>query len=363
VRVVVVTDIPSPYQVELFDAIANLKGWNLKVIYVRRSATERMWETIPISHNHCFLVDTVSSEVSSEITACDLAVFSGYRPAELGRLIILRNRSQKAWAFWGERPGYRFRGWLGYRYRAWALRELRSSRAPVWGIGEWAVDGYRSELGEERCFFNVPYFSNLGPFFAIERRFERDNCRFLFSGSFIRRKGVDLVVAAYCQLIKEGFNIELHLLGSGPLENTLKRRLWSSFPCKVRLHGFKQWRDLAPVYADADVLCVPSRYDGWGLVVAEGLAAGMPVISTDSTGAARELIEPRNGWIVPGGNEAALLSAMRSAATLGIDRRKMMSQYARQMARRQDIGPGVKRFAQAAEMTIEAWTRDAGPSV
>jgi glycosyltransferase involved in cell wall biosynthesis len=359
-RVVVVTDIPSPYQVELFDAIANLKDWNLKVIYVRRSATERMWQAIQISHKHCFLSDTVASEVSSEIASCDLAVFGGYRPTAVGRLITLRNRTRKAWAFWGERPGYRVPGWLGYCYRAWALRQLRSSEAPVWGIGDWAVDGYRSELGEGRCFFNVPYFSNLGPFFAIERSFEREKtCRFLFSGSLIRRKGVDLVVSAFCQLIKEGLDVELHLLGSGPLEKILKRRL-SSFPCKVRLHGFKQWRDLAPVYANADVLCAPSRYDGWGLVVAEGLAAGMSVISTDTTGAARELITPGNGWIVASGNEAALLSAMRSAASLGIDRRKAMAQYARQMATRQDIEPGVKRFAQAAEMTLEAWTRTVG---
>jgi glycosyltransferase involved in cell wall biosynthesis len=222
------------------------------------------------------------------------------------------------------------------------------------------VDGYRSELGEERCFFNVPYFSNLAPFFAIEKHFDGEKiCRFLFSGSFIRRKGIDLVVSAFCQLVKEGFDVELDLLGSGPLENSLKKRL-SSFACKTRLHGFKQWKDLAPVFANADVLCVPSRYDGWGLVVVEGLAAGLPVISTDRTGAAREMIEPRNGWVVPSGNGAALLSAMRSAATIGIDRRRTMSQNARQAARRQDIDFGVKRFEQAAEMTLDAWTRDVG---
>src|SRR5262249_43137218 len=66
-RVVVVTDIPSPYQVELFDAVANLRNCDLTVIYVRRSATERMWNAPPISHNHRFLFETAASEVSSEI--------------------------------------------------------------------------------------------------------------------------------------------------------------------------------------------------------------------------------------------------------------------------------------------------------
>lgn len=357
-RVVVVTDIPSPYQVELFNAVANRKGWNLEVIYIRRSAAERMWESATISHDHCFLFDTVASDVGSKIADCDLAIFGAYRPAAVSRLMTIRNRTGKAWAFWGERPGYRLRGWLGYGYRVWALRQLRRSRAPVWGIGEWAVEGYRAELGEGRHFFDVPYFSNLSPFFAIERHFaSKKTCRFLFSGNIIRRKGVDLLVSAFGQLVKDGLDVELHILGTGPLESALQAR-WSPFTSRVHMHGFKQWRDLAPVYANADVLCAPSRYDGWGMVVVEALAAGMPVISTDTTGAARELVEPRSGWIIPAGNEAALLCAMRSAATLDCERRKEMSHYARKMATRQDIQPGVERFAQAANLTVKAWADD-----
>jgi glycosyltransferase involved in cell wall biosynthesis len=357
-RVVVITDIPSPYQVELFDAIARHRDGNLTVIYVRKRASERAWNSMPMLHDHYFLSDMVMREVRICISNCDLAVFCGYRPAEVGRLIAFRARIGKAWAFWGERPGFHLRGLLGYLYRVWALRALRVSQAPVWGIGEWAIDGYRAELGEQRLFFNVPYCSNLAPFFAIERRFEcRGACRFLFSGSFTRRKGVDLVASSFRQLSSEGYDVELQLLGAGPLESAVEARL-SSVTAKVIKHGFKQWYDLAPIYASADVLCAPSRYDGWGLVVVEGLAAGMPVISTNNTGAARELIEPRNGWVIPPGDEEALLSAMRAAATLEIGRRKAMSQYARQIAVKQDIKLGVNRFVQAAEMTVEAWARE-----
>ena len=357
-RVVVVTDIPSPYQVELFNAVAKFDSWSLRVIYVRRSASERLWEAFPISHEHCFLSETTASEVGSWVTDCDLAVFNGYRPAKAGRLIVVRHQTGRAWAFWGERPGYYLGGWLGHVYRAWALRQLRFSGAPVWGIGHWAIDGYRSELGEGRRFFNVPYCSDLHPFFAIERRFNRENpCRFLFSGSLTRRKGVDLVVSAFGRLVNEGYDVELQLLGAGRLENALKARL-PAFSTRVCMHGFKQWHELALAYAEADVLVAPSRYDGWGLVVAEGLAAGMPVISTYATGAARELIESGNGWIIPAGDEDALLLAMRSAATLNIDCRKIMSRCARQVAQGQDIKSGVRRFAEAAKMTIAAWATD-----
>ncbi len=69
---------------------------------------------------------------------------------------------------------------------------------------------------------------------------------------------------------------------------------------RVEFAGFKDWNELPGEYASADVLCVPSRYDGWGLVVPEGLASGLPVIATDRMGAALEFVETgRNGWLIP----------------------------------------------------------------
>jgi glycosyltransferase involved in cell wall biosynthesis len=272
----------------------------------------------------------------------------------------LRSRSGKPWAFWGERPGFRFPGWFGRQIRWWVLREVRWSAAAVWGIGAWAVEGYRSELGNELLFFNVPYFSSLATFLAIERRFEPGvPCRFLFSGNFIRRKGVDLLVAAFGRLLAGGIDARLHLLGSGPMSKELEAK-YGPFRDKVLLHGFRQWDELASVYAQADVLCAPSRYDGWGLVVVEGLAAGMPVISTDCTGAARELIDPQNGWLVPADDEDALFLAMKAAATLDLGRRRSMQEHARRTAERQDLRIGVERFACAADATVRFWQTESG---
>jgi glycosyltransferase involved in cell wall biosynthesis len=352
----ILTDIPSPYQVELFNALARLDGWRVSVIYIRRTASDRAWETQPISHEYRLLYETSIAEHSQRMDNCDLVVFSGYRPARVGRLIKLRDRTGKPWAFWGERPGFRFSGWLGRWYRAWALRHIRFSQVPIWGIGEWAIDGYKSELGATHRYYNVPYFSDLSPYLAIERSAASSahRCRFLFSGSFVPRKGVDLLISAFARLLSDGIDAELHLVGGGPLEPMLKEKS-ASFSEKVVLHGFKQWNELSSVYAQADVLCAPSRYDGWGLVVVEGLAAAMPVISTDRTGAARELVEPRNGWLIPAGDEAALISAMKAAATLNADQRGTMSTSARDTARRQSIDAGVQRFARAAEATIREW--------
>ncbi len=70
---------------------------------------------------------------------------------------------------------------------------------------------------------------------------------------------------------------------------------------------------LPDVYREADVLVVPSLFEPWGLVVHEGLAYGLPVITTDQVGAADDLIESGvNGYIVAPGSSDALVAAMRA---------------------------------------------------
>ena len=161
---------------------------------------------------------------------------------------------------------------------------------------------------------NLPYFSDIERFRRLERSTdcEAGSLRvFLFSGALIRRKGVDLVARAFVRLVREGLPVRLKIMGYGKLEGTVARTL-ADCQDRVELLGFRDWEVLPEVYAAADVLCVPSRYDGWGLVVPEGLAAGLPVISTAQTGAAVEFIEHgSNGWLIPASDGNAVYRAMR----------------------------------------------------
>ena len=109
-RIVILTDIPSPYQVELFNALARLDRWNVSIVYTRGSAKERAWQAIPTLHKHWFLDGPCWSEIVHEVIDCDLVVFGSYRPSKVARLIKARNRTGNAWVFWGERPGFHFPG-------------------------------------------------------------------------------------------------------------------------------------------------------------------------------------------------------------------------------------------------------------
>jgi len=106
-------------------------------------------------------------------------------------------------------------------------------------------------------------------------------------------------------------------------------------------------------YAAADVLCVPSRYDGWGLVVPEGLAAGLPVIATDRMGAALEFVESgKNGWLIRAGDEEALFEAMREAAVMAPLKLSEVSRRARESVREHTLRNGALRFVEYAQLVI-----------
>ena len=278
------------------------------------------------------------------VREADLVVFNYYRHANAEALIAQRAARDKPWCFWGERPGVQQPLWAGRLLRKWKLSKLHASTAPIWGIGKFAVDGYRKEFGSKRAYFNLPYFSDLQRF-KISGREEKTERTFLFCGSLTKRKGVDLLARGFVRLAQEYSNVRLRLVGDGELRRSLKLTL---APVKERVEfvGFKDWDDLPGEYASADVLCVPSRYDGWGLVVPEGLASGLPVIATDRMGAALEFIETgRNGWLIRADDEQALLCAMREA--LGVELEQFRDR-ACESVRTHTLQNGAARFVQYA---------------
>lgn len=354
-NVLFTTSLPAPYQVELFDAIAASGKVNLTVLYCLRTHKGRSWEMPTPAHQYRILSELNVAAARDLVRDQDVVVFSGYHPARLRSLIGLRARSGQPWAFWGERPGANLPNWLGRHYRRVVLRPLGASSTPIWGIGSWAVDEYRREFGDHRKIINIPYFSRLDGFLAIDRPLAHTAPRrVLYSGQLIERKGVDLLMRAFLAIAGEFPQLELDLIGDGPMREQLMK-MSAPIAERVHFHGFKQWAELPSYYGKADVLCAPSRYDGWGMIIPEGLASGLLIVSTNRTGAARDLVDSGCGWVVQADVLGPLIAGLRAAvSTSGPERIERIAR-GRSIAAGQDVVPGVARVLAAIEESRQAF--------
>jgi hypothetical protein len=189
-KIFVLTDIPSPYQTEIFNEIAT-NTCDLHVGYLRDSDPARQWNEIKIDHESTILNGNATdlSRVMKLASDSDLTIFNYYRHPNAEKLLYQRANQNRPWCFWGERPGFRKPEWAGRILRHWKLRPLRLSTAPIWGIGKFAVDQYKREFGSGRAYLNLPYFSNLDRFAKEERinGHHKDGRVFLFSGALTSR--------------------------------------------------------------------------------------------------------------------------------------------------------------------------------
>lgn len=78
----------------------------------------------------------------------------------------------------------------------------------------------------------------------------------------------------------------------------------------VKLLGLLSLERLADLYRESSALVLPSVHEGFGMVILEAMASGLPVIATNRTGAADCLTNGSDGWIVPARSVEALSDAL-----------------------------------------------------
>ncbi len=127
------------------------------------------------------------------------------------------------------------------------------------------------------------------------------------AGQFISRKGLVSLMQAWTLLEQTGTSMEptnptnrptLHLVGDGPMRSRLQQ--WRNnlrHPHLVIIGGVTE--NMPGFYQNINILVMPSRSEGFGLVAAEALACGVPVIAANASSLPEIVTHNRSGLLVP----------------------------------------------------------------
>ncbi len=136
----------------------------------------------------------------------------------------------------------------------------------------------------------------------------------IFVGRLTRQKGVHDLLDALGILRKQGLALDLTIVGDGPERAALKAQA-RALGLPAQFTGFVAPELVADHLSDKRVLVLPSTDEGLGLVVAEALTQGVPVVATRSGGIPDLLSDPAAGILVPPGGPPALAQAIRAVMT------------------------------------------------
>lgn len=292
------TNIPSPYNRHFCAALRD-QGLELSVAFESApSHAGRAWPVEPEERPQIAqgIVAEVRGLVGSHARpGTEPVVLSGNyaTPYDLARRVGAVGSRQPVW-FWGERLGEGNR-WL-HAYRRLYFTGLTG----VLAIGTWAVPGYRAVAGRSTPIHVFPYTTSARIF--PDRRLT-DEPTLGFVGQLVERKGLDRLIAGLA-LMPARRRPVLEVVGSGPLEARLRNRCIGA-GVRAVWHGEVRPDRVDDLRSRWWVQAVPSRYDGWGLVVPEAMAVGIPVLASAGVGSALDLIRPgfngelvedQNGW-------------------------------------------------------------------
>jgi glycosyltransferase involved in cell wall biosynthesis len=180
-------------------------------------------------------------------------------------------------------------------------------------LGYDAVDnGFFAEKSEELEAASSALGDKKGPYFLASARFiEKKNLpRLLKAYALYRRKTLPSTLDPRPSTSESPW--DLILLGDGQLRTELEK-LCSHQGLKdcVQMPGFKQYDELPSYYARAGAFIHASTTEQWGLVVNEAMASGLPVLVSNRSGCAADLVrEGENGWTFDPINEEQIADLM-----------------------------------------------------
>ena len=309
-RLAIVTNIPAPYRVPVFNILAATSGVNLHVFYSVEREPDRNWDLPDFAHAHTFLKGRMYTRSgrfihdNPEVFNClkafapDVVVTTGYNPTHLYAV---------AYALWHKRHHVAMTDGtdlsearlspLHRRVRQFVLS--RSSMFVTTGSGgrrllrQYGVGDHRIHFSP-LCANTTVSWEHAVP---IEPALD-----LLFSGRLVSVKNAAFFLEV-AGLVAQRLGRQIHtaILGSGPLEAKLRAQASQmAADVNVRFAGHVGQADVPRWFLATRLFLFPTLWDPWGIVANEACLAGVPVLVSPHAGAAGDLVQDGiNGYVLP----------------------------------------------------------------
>ena len=137
---------------------------------------------------------------------------------------------------------------------------------------------------------------------------------FICIGSLLQNKNQMLVVKAFEKSFKNNDNVTLKIVGDGPEYNNIQRYILDNNLENISMVGHASRSQVKEYIFNSNCLVSGSNYETFSVVLIEALAQGKPVISTDC-GGPKDIVNEKNGFLVPINNIELMASALNSVYT------------------------------------------------
>jgi glycosyltransferase involved in cell wall biosynthesis len=199
---------------------------------------------------------------------------------------------------WGKNYWYEYIGWKGYLgYIIEKLAVLMPVK--IISISEHTTHKLKNELNSKKPTYTVPNGIEFDLITKIKPAKEKTDV--IFVGRLISHKNIDILIKSIKLIKEKNPEIKSLIIGDGPEKKKLEELTQKlNLEKNIKFLGFlENHDDVYAIMKSSKVFVLPSTREGFGIVVIEANACGIPVIAIDhKDNAARDLIEEgKNGFV------------------------------------------------------------------
>lgn len=226
-------------------------------------------------------------------------------------------------------------------------RRVYTRASAVTAVSEFLTRDIVRLVGDLPCLEATPMPVDTALFASGRSVAKANPPRLLYAGNLVASKGVDVLVAAFGILRREGVPCALRILGEGPDRPRLQR-----IASDLGLDGQIEWSDFVPQermpaeYGCSTVTVLPTRgqAEGLGLTLVEALCAGSAVVGTPAGGIPEVIADGRTGLLAADGDPEDLARQLARVLQDADLRARLVQAGGEHVMRRWGSANAVERF-------------------